>query len=178
MKKSFQPECLDVAAFAAMAGQLSGRTDVSALSRLSDECESETPAPVFWEARGELRGAAPANPQTWVHLMARTEILRACQRCLRPVSVELTVDRWFRFVADEHIASQLDEESEDDVLVSSRSFDLIALLEDELLLAMPLVPRHRVCPDLPAAMAGDPPGTDAQERLHPFAGLANIRLNR
>jgi uncharacterized protein len=36
----------------------------------------------------------------------------------------LRSDRWFRFVADEATAEAEDEESEEDLLVVSRDFDL------------------------------------------------------
>ena len=42
---------------------------------------------------------------------------------------------------DEAAAAELDADSDDDVLAVSRVFDLLALLEDELIMAQPLVPR-------------------------------------
>jgi uncharacterized protein len=76
------------------------------------------------------------------------------------------------FVDDEAAAAELDAESEDDVLVSSAHFDLLALVEDELLLALPIVPRHDACPaPLPA------PSDDLSEepRANPFAALAALK---
>jgi uncharacterized metal-binding protein YceD (DUF177 family) len=69
-----------------------------------------------------------------------------CQRCLTPVDVPLAVERSFRFVADEATAEALDDESEEDLLALSREFDLRELIEDELLMALPVVPRHDECP--------------------------------
>ncbi len=52
------------------------------------------------------------------------------------------------FVAGgEEAAAALDAESDDDVLALESSLDLHALVEDELLLALPLVPRHDECPE-------------------------------
>ena len=72
-------------------------------------------------------------------------------------------------------AARLDEESEDDVLELPPRLDLHALVEDELILALPLVPRHERLPGA-AARAG---GTDAPEddapAPHPFAALAALR---
>jgi uncharacterized protein len=61
--------------------------------------------------------------------------------------VPLAVDRSFRFVADEDMAAAQDELAEEDVLALSRSFDLVELVEDELLMEMPLAPMHEVCPE-------------------------------
>lgn len=112
-----------------------------------------------------------------------------CQRCLEGVEVPLAFDRWFLFVENERQAAELDADTEDDVLVLSRQFDLLELVEDELLLVAPIVPRHEVCPipvklsageedlDAPAPVGAAAPGA-AQETTatpHPFAALAALR---
>ncbi len=178
MTKDFQVERLDVPAFAAAGATLTGQVPMARLDRLAAECETGASSAVDWEAAGELRDMNSPSPQQWVRLRARAELARTCQRCLRPMMVELMVDRWFRFVADEATASALDDEMEDDILVSSRSLDLIELLEDELLLAMPLVPRHEVCPEPSAGFSAGSAQSAADERPHPFAALAKMRLNR
>ena len=81
-----------------------------------------------------------------LHLDAEATVPLVCQRCLSPVETPLTVDRWFRFVADEATAEAEDEDSEEDLLVVSRDFDLHALIEDELLMDIPVTPVHDVCP--------------------------------
>lgn len=40
----------------------------------------------------------------------------------------------------------MEDDLEDDVLVSSADFNLLGLIEDEVLMALPLVPRHDSCP--------------------------------
>jgi uncharacterized protein len=85
------------------------------------------------------------------------------------------VDRWFRFVADEATADAEDEESEEDVLVMEPRFDLHSLIEDELLLALPLIPMHDVCPEPVRMSAGELPEPAETEKPHPFAALAALR---
>ena len=46
------------------------------------------------------------------------------------------------------------------MLALSRALDLRELVEDELLLALPLVPRHEVCPE-PAAVSTPEPEAPA-----------------
>ncbi|MFZ2989514.1 YceD family protein, partial [Ideonella sp.] len=96
-----------------------------------------------------------------------------CQRCLGPVGTEMALDRWVRFVSDEESAAALDAESEDDVLALERWMDLRELIEDELLLALPLVPRHQVCP-APLPLPSD---ADVEESPapNPFAVLAKLK---
>ncbi|MBY0467713.1 MAG: YceD family protein, partial [Burkholderiaceae bacterium] len=101
-----------------------------------------------------------------------THISLECQRCLKPVDVPLVVQRRFLFVHGEDAAAQLDTDSEDDVLALSRTLNLIELIEDELLLGLPLVPRHSVCPQ-PLRPPADP--EPFEERANPFAVLGDLK---
>ena len=90
---------------------------------------------------------------------------------MQPVEAE----RDFLFVADEATAEALDEDSEADVLVISRDFDALSLVEDELILALPLVPRHDNCPQSLPDSAVDAAFEQASERPNPFAALAALK---
>jgi uncharacterized protein len=64
------------------------------------------------------------------------------------------------------------------VLALPRTLDLRELVEDELLLALPLVPRHDTCP-VPLNLTVDPVETDAPaERKNPFAALQALKTRR
>ena len=109
-----------------------------------------------WTARGEARAQPGSADQVWLHLTASATIPLTCQRCMKPVDVPLSVERSFRFVADEATAEIEDEQSEEDVLALERDFSLTELIEDELLMELPLVPRHDVCPEAVKMAAVDP----------------------
>lgn len=171
------PRRIDVHAYAAAAASLSGEMAQRELARLSEgllALPGDTlPPPVHWSAAGEQRTAAGGGTQTWLRLRADTAVTLQCQRCLQPMTQALVLDHAFRFVDGEDEAARLDEDGDDDVLAASRSFDLIELLEDELILALPLVPRHEVCAQpLPTGAADD--GADAPAE-NPFAALAALR---
>jgi uncharacterized protein len=69
------------------------------------------------------------------------------------------------------VAAAMDADSEDDVLAIEPDFDLLHLLEDEMLLALPLVPRHELCPEpLPL-----PPDAPDAPRESPFAVLSKLK---
>jgi uncharacterized protein len=102
-----------------------------------------------------------------------------CQCCLAPVQTRIEVDRWFRFAPDEDAAAALDEDSEEDVLGASRDFDLHGLIEDELLMELPITPRHEVCPqDVPLSVADPDFEAAEQDRPNPFAALAKLRSGK
>ena len=177
MKTEFAPQRLDVNAFAENGGILSGSTALKDFPRLSAETTGVAPdAAVPWEARGESRTGATGAAEPWLHLMADATVPLVCQRCLGPVDTELVVDRWFRFAADEETAALEDETSEEDVLVASREFDLQALLEDELIMEIPVTPRHEMCPEPPRLSAVDEDFDAAAEATpNPFAVLGALR---
>ena len=177
-KRDFSPRKLDVEAFARDGGSLQGEWPATALHRLADTAAPEAPASawpnVSWELQGERIEPRAADAQTWLHLQAQATVRLTCQRCLQPVEDHLKVERSFLFVRDEEQAAALDEDSEDDVLVLTRSLDAQDLLEDELLLALPLVPRHDTCPE-PLAHVEDEFPEELEEKPNPFAALAALK---
>lgn len=177
MKREFTPARLDVAAFAEAGARLSGRQPLALYARLAAEAvEVADLGDVAWEAVGEQRQDAAGRAEPWLHLCAEAALPLICQRCLTPVRTQLMVDRWFRFAPDEDAAAALDEELEEDVLVLSREFDLPGLVEDELLMALPITPRHEACPqDVPLSVADPDFETAEKERANPFAALAKLR---
>ncbi len=189
-RRSFTLDKLDIPAFAVAGASLQGSLVLERLPRLRESLHPERAmdAPdttVTWQVRGEARSRPGGAPGLWMHLQAHTVALLTCQRCLRRVDEPLAVDHWFHFVDNETLAAELDAESEEeDVLVISRSFDLPELIEDELLLALPLAPCHVVCPELPRLpvdvtvdeLQADPAAdvTDGAKR-RPLAGLADLK---
>ncbi|HMM85566.1 DUF177 domain-containing protein [Azohydromonas sp.] len=184
--RAHDPRRLDVAAFAAQGGELEGHWPLAGFERLLDDrpvridagrppddsTASGAPGPtsdVTWRARGERRAVAVGAPQLWLHLEADAVVQRRCQRCLQPVELALQVRRALRFVDGEALAAELDADSDDDVLALERALDLHALVEDELLLALPMVPRHEHCA---APAAGTAPADTDAAAPHPFAALA------
>lgn len=175
--RAHDPQRLDVERFASEGGRLAGEWPLTAMERLAQSCHVDArpgmDEQVAWEARGEARRAG-GEQQSWLLLGLRTSVRLTCQRCLGAVGVPLVVAARFRFVESEERAAAEDAESEEDVLASSRSLDLRALAEDELLLALPLVPRHESCPEPLLA----PPGADCAPEAPepgPFAALAGLK---
>ena len=177
MSREFTPSRIDVGRFAAAAETVSGDEPLDAYARLAAELAGPAAeSRVRWEAVGTERDGHAGVPVPWLHLNASTTVPLVCQRCLTLVHVELKVDRWFRFVADEDTAAAEDEESEEDVLVASRDFDLHALIEDEMLMEIPVTPRHERCPVQMKMSAVDPDFEAAEAaRSKPFAVLGALR---
>ena len=182
MKHAWDPANLDIRAFARAGAELSGQTPLSAMVRLSEEQPvgdgAFADAPVSWSLRGETRDVRGGAHQIWLHVQAQARTALVCQRCLSPLVEALSVDRPFRFVADEATAMAEDDEAEEDLLVLGSALDALALIEDELLMALPLVPRHPVCPQPLSGSEGvaEPPSEVA--RPHPFAVLGSLKRDK
>ena len=164
---------LHITAFAEAGAMLQGSTPLHDLPRLASECPL-TPAstPVHWQAQGSTRQAAGQSKEIWLDLQAEITLTLDCQRCLQAMDEPLRVSRSFRFAHDEASAARLDEEIDEDVLVISRHFDLLALVEDELIMALPFAPRHAACQ---AAAALQDDSVHVDEQPHPFAVLQQLK---
>ena len=170
------PQRVNITALAQEGSPLTGSTPVPDLPRLAAESPSlGEGASVHWQARAELRPRAGTEGDLWLHLSATTELPLTCQRCMAPVSMPLTTQQWFRFVETEEIAMAEDDEAEEDLLVMEPQFDVLQLLEDELLMALPVVPMHDECPETPVFSVGDADVPQAEEKPNPFAVLANLK---
>jgi uncharacterized protein len=171
---------VDLPSLARNAGLLEGDLSQAGLERLATSLLPLDPgapeSPMHWRATAEQRPQrGGGEPELWLHLQVDTMVTLQCQRCLQPMRQPLAIDRKLRFVRDEAEAARLDEESEHDVLVLPAGLDLIELLEDELILALPLVPRHSVCPSPLPMSAADPGADETDDEPHPFAALAALR---
>lgn len=198
-QRSFASEKLDIQAFIEEGAALSGELPVSALARVAAGLMpgldlGELPA-VRWSAQGRVVPQRVGGQQLWLDLQAEAVLEWECQRCLHGVREPLAIDLQIRFARDEAEAARLDAESDEDVLPLARHINLLELLEDELIMAQPLVPRHEVCPTdvealmyderetpVPGAPASSSAGPDEPEasepaagKPHPFAALAALK---
>lgn len=174
----WHPQSLDVRAFAQAGAVVIQDTPLHAFDRLAEEALDGDWGHVRWRIQGEVRPAlGEGKPTHWIHVTAQAALGLTCQRCLTCVVSPLLVDRWFRFVATEAQAAAEDDGCEEDVLAWEPRPDLLSLIEDELLMALPLVPMHEHCPS-PHPLAQQALSQEADERPHPFAALARLKQDR
>lgn len=158
-----QQPVIDTLAFVRDSGFLEREVAVSRLERLQDQLVSDEGVVSY-----SLRGCKGERNQPQLHLQASGVLYLRCQRCLEAVPFELDVDSLLELVREEGELSQEDlEDDGKDYLPISESLDVVELVEDEILLALPLIPRHEVC--------GLPTGGQAGEQQSPFALLAGLR---
>jgi uncharacterized protein len=95
-----------------------------------------------------------------------------CQRCLTPYTLPIATNTLLVLARDDAQADETEAMLDDDsidVIVGSTTLDVLALVEDDALLALPLSPRHDVCPDgAQAAVVKD-------KKESPFAVLKKLK---
>lgn len=167
------PRRLPVATLADAGARLHGQTPLRELPRLASACPASAgDTPIQWQVQFSTRQPPGQSKEVWLELQAEVALTLECQRCLQAMPEPLQVQRAFRFAPDEATAARLDEELDEDVLVISRQFDLLELIEDELIMALPFAPRHANCQ--PAASLQDDSAV-ADEHPHPFAVLQQLK---
>lgn len=182
---------LDLFDFVNSQRRLSGTVYLEDLPRILNEAAPnalEHKRAFSWQAVGERREVladkGKAVAQVYLQLTINGVIWLICQRCLEPYEQTLSVEACYRIVATEEQAEAAPLDEDVDVLVGSRRFNLRELLEEELLLSLPLVPKHTVCPSVHPSLVETPmneatPAAQSKQEdtrtNNPFAVLAALK---
>lgn len=152
--------------FAADARTLEGVSAVGGLLRLADALAASE-GQVAWRMEGSMvDGAAGAEPR--LRLGVTGELQLCCQRCLGALAWPVKLDRMLQPVrSGQPIPEEELEDDEVDAIEIDGELDVPALVEDEILLALPIAPRHQVC-DAPRPAGG-------ASKESPFAALMSLR---
>jgi uncharacterized protein len=122
-----------------------GERAVAEFARLSEEV-ANTSGMVRWSVQGGVH--ALGYPMLRLSVQANVQLM--CQRCLTPYTFEIESESALVLAKSEDAADELEGKLADedvDVIVGSKTLNIIDLIEDEVLLEVPLSPRHDVCPD-------------------------------
>ncbi len=107
-----------------------------------------------------------------------TEVTLVCQRCLQPMRYPIHARMVLGVVGSADEGENLSEEYEP-LVCESESLFLRDVIEDELILALPIVARHAEveCPATARVGAGQESTADEPQRANPFAVLAALKTN-
>lgn len=164
---SHQP-VIDGLEFARAGSKLQGAWPVAGFERLRDVLRSDAGM-----LRYELQGVPEAQGRPALRLKVEGALQLTCQRCLAVLELPLRIEATLRLAATqaEMDAEPLEPEGPESIL-ACKEMPVHALVEDEVLLAIPIAPRHEAC-------AGG--GKDALRavgaagaRQGPFAGLRGL----
>ena len=178
MNDSLIPESLDARKIFARDAVVQGRWPVSRMQRLSGLLADDS-----GEVEVDLRFQVDEQHRRLITGRVRTQVNVTCQRCL--ASMPLTLDEALQMavVASEAIGLRLPEEI-DPWIAGDEPLPLPQLLEEQLILALPLVSRHdeglcrpaveSVGPETGANGVGES-GQGKPGKENPFAVLASLK---
>ena len=112
----------------------------------------------------ELLGTGKQFRQPSLHLTIKASLVVTCQRCLDEMTVNLNLS--FDYLISNTEISEAEDDDEIDWLEASHEMDVSELIEDELLLALPIAPTHAYDCSKLSTQSGDKP--------NPFAALKDL----
>lgn len=131
------PAPLDILLFAQSGGSLEGELRADELPRLRDNLTSEDVA-VQYRLSGGTESGRPV-----LRLEVSGYVWLTCQRCLELYQERFELRNALPIARDEsELARWEDEDPLVDALVAETRLDVVSLVEDEILLSLPVVPRH------------------------------------
>jgi uncharacterized protein len=163
---------IDSLDFAGNGRQISGEIPVAGLPRLLDVLE---------DPRGTLqytvRGGADKQGNPLLDVSITGSCRLRCQRCLGALEHLVRLDTRL-LLRDQASLDALDgdvadgEEEEFDSILADAHLDVLDMLEEEILLSLPIAPKH----EFGACRAADG-GNMQEEEKNPFAILAKLKRN-
>lgn len=166
----FATAVIDSLRFAEAGGRIVGRLALTSLPRLADVLVTQSGWLDCTLEGCRLDCAGEARPG--LHLTVTGRLQLQCQRCLAEVGIDCAIDSRLLLVppGDDWPEEELETDAFD-AIAASPALSLLALVEDEVLLALPIVPRHADC--VPPAGAGGVRREDSASS--PFAALAALK---
>ena len=154
---------IDSKAFAREASLLQGELLVSELTRVLDSLVDSDGSLQY-----RVEGLLDHRNKPQIRLRLDGDLSVRCQRCLDGIVYPVRIRSLLEFVDDENDLTQEDlEDDSKDFLPAQKELDVVALIEDEIILDLPSAPRHESCA-LPDADLGT-------GRVSPFSVLNGLK---
>jgi uncharacterized protein len=158
---SHQP-VIDGLEFARTGSKLQGAWPVADFARLRDMLRTDDGTLQY-----KLLGVAQERGRPALQLRVGGMLQLVCQRCLGALEFPLHIDVSLQLAATQaEVDAQPLEAEGPEQIVAGREMPVRELVEDEVLLALPLAPRHERCAGSQARAAGG--------EKSPFAGLRGL----
>jgi uncharacterized protein len=115
------------------------------------------------------------NKKLWLDFSITGQVSLVCQRCLQPVVFPLQLEGELRVVDTIDVLTAEDQSNEEwsvddieDAVIADCPLSLLELVEDEIVLALPMAATHEGCEIVVAGDRGD--------ALSPFAALRVLKV--
>lgn len=157
---------IDLVDFAHHATAHHGKIAPSEFERLHDYLAADSGELQYAVTGGLDKGGKPV-----LQISVTGEIALQCQRCLGELRHALDLSTMLLLAQNENELLRLDEDESVDCILATRDTDVLALIEDEIILSLPISPRHNEaeCAIVPL----DAQGGLARDK--PLAALAELK---
>lgn len=162
------PILIDPLKHAREGRQIAGKLPVSELDQRVLSELVDTDGEVSWTLTGFVDSLR--RPSLRVELAARLSV--PCGRCLQPFAVNLTADSVVTlFINEEKLDEAVEADETLDAIMAEPELDVLALVEDEIIMGLPLSPLHDDCGAEHLARA-------KADKPNPFAVLAALKSRK
>jgi len=156
---------------ASRRASFAGRVEATSLPRIAGLLAPDGgDSAVTWRIAGSVD--AVGRPALEIQLEGAVPLL--CQRCLKPFSWPVEQRTLLLLARDERELARLDAEDEHEVLLAASAIEIASLVEDELLLTLPFVPRCERVDCVGSAIAAGV-ALEAPAPAGAFATLASLK---
>lgn len=145
-----------------------GRVLSSELERFNLDMPAQDDLAITWSV-----GASVDNTgRRLLEVRAQGSVMLECQRCLKSFVWPVDISNQVEVVSDEADLEDDDDVAGPDRILCVGRLDALGLVEDELILSIPYVPMHEVCPDATDISLEE---DDVASRPSPFAALGDLK---
>ena len=163
---SIEPLVIDPVRFARDGSSVAGKLPLSGMPRLKDLLFNQEGAVTY-----AVQGYMSAKGQPVLRVSLTGDLAVPCQRCLEELRLHLDTRREIVLLPRATDADPTEGEDDDiDFMPSTSALDLHDLVEQEVVLSLPMAPRHAE-----AACGLQPGATNTGERFSPFSQLAGLK---
>ncbi|MDR0246954.1 MAG: DUF177 domain-containing protein [Burkholderiales bacterium] len=133
---------IDVFRFIEAGDVCSGEVLIARLERLFDRLPETLEPAEAGALTWQVRGLRDAMGRPALEIAVEGTFPLVCQRCLQPLKWSVAECTVVLVAKTPEALAELDDEVEQEVILGSNALEVLALVEDELLLSLPFAPKH------------------------------------
>ncbi|MTI64754.1 YceD family protein [Methylophaga sp.] len=169
------PKEIDPFRFANTGRELDGKVDLAEMPRLAESLRHTDGVVKVW-----MRFDIDDTGTPFMEGRFETTLSLTCERCLQEMTLPMEIDSLLGLVRHEKLAEKLSDQYEPWVVDDTELTDPVSVVEDELILALPLVPKHdEDCLPDEAKFSGDEEVEEKEAKpTSPFSVLSSLKTKK
>lgn len=169
------PKEIDPFRFANTGRELKGEVDLAEMTRLAESLRHTDGVVKVW-----MQFDIDETGTPFMEGHFETTLSLSCERCLQEMRLPMAIDSLLGVVRHEKLAEKLSDQYEPWVVDDTELTDPVSVVEDELILALPLVPKHDYdCLPDEARLSGDKEDEEKPAKpKSPFSVLSELKTKK